>query len=509
VDLVSLLLVLAFCLVGALIAYGADLLGRHLGKKRLSIFGLRPKYTAVLVATTAGFLLPMLTMGVLGLVSRDVRIILAEGSRAAAERDRKAAELREVNVRLEAAAGETRRVEAELRGRTAELDRAGLTLAERNEELRTRRAEIDALQSQTARLRRTVADVRAQIAVERLRLVQLQGSYDRLRVTFEETNTSFAVLLGQIRDANEHSQQLGLEAQRLEREILTGEERFAEVQQRERRARDELETTSRAFDALQQQFDEERLRSARDLELARLDLDRLRVEAASLVAVTQALGASMDFARTRPMIYRMGDELARLVEPGGATPDGAAAAVEALLRAARLEAQRRGAAPEGNLAAASLRDVTVGGRPVSAAEQEAQLVRQVQRSREPVVLLAHAIWNAYEGESVPLRVQVRPNPLVYTQGAVLAETRVDEGLSEAAVLERLSRLVTEQVRPRDLRDGLIPAAGRAEPLGEVTHAVVLQVVQEVTTAGRPVRIVAVAAADTRAAEPLRLEFRVR
>jgi len=502
-------LVLAFSAVGGLIAYGADLLGRHLGKKRLSIFGLRPKHTAALLTTSAGVLLPLLTVGVLSLVSRDVRVILAEGSRAAAERDRKSAELVQVNQRLADGTRETQRVEGELTRRSGQLTLAEQRLANRNRELESRRQEIARLLNQTKALRQAVADVRVRVATAREQLGTLKGQYDTLQARFQRTTTSFTVLQRQVTDANEYSQRLGLESQRLERQIKDGENRFREVQAREQRAREELETTSKAFDELQQRFDEGRQQSARDLESARLELDRLKAESASLVAVTQSLSMSMDYARTRSMTYRLGDELARLTVPANSDATAASAAVSAVLRSARVEAQGRGAVAIEGQTAAGLRDVTIGGRPVSASEQEAQLVRQIQRSRVQLVLLANAIWNAYDGESVPLRVQARPNPLVFAKGTVLAEAKIDGSQPESAILEALSQLVTNQVRPRALREGLIPAAGRAEPLGQVSNTVVLQLVQEVRATGRTIRVVAVAAEDTRAADPLQLEFRIR
>jgi len=51
---IVILLLLALC---GFIAYIGDLLGRRLGKKRLTIFGLRPKHTAILLTVVTGVLI--------------------------------------------------------------------------------------------------------------------------------------------------------------------------------------------------------------------------------------------------------------------------------------------------------------------------------------------------------------------------------------------------------------------------------------------------------------------
>src|SRR3712207_8674593 len=50
----SILLLLALC---GFIAYIGDLLGRRLGKQRLSVFGMRPKHTAILLTIVTGALI--------------------------------------------------------------------------------------------------------------------------------------------------------------------------------------------------------------------------------------------------------------------------------------------------------------------------------------------------------------------------------------------------------------------------------------------------------------------
>ena len=70
--------VLVFVLVvmGGAIAYIGDKLGSKVGKKRLSVFGLRPKHTSIVVTIITGVLITSLTLGILALTSENVRLAL-------------------------------------------------------------------------------------------------------------------------------------------------------------------------------------------------------------------------------------------------------------------------------------------------------------------------------------------------------------------------------------------------------------------------------------------------
>lgn len=71
-------IILTFVLIimGGVIAYIGDKLGTKVGKKKLSIFGLRPKHTSIIVTIITGILITSSTLGVLALTSQNVRVAL-------------------------------------------------------------------------------------------------------------------------------------------------------------------------------------------------------------------------------------------------------------------------------------------------------------------------------------------------------------------------------------------------------------------------------------------------
>ncbi|MGE5558761.1 MAG: DUF3084 domain-containing protein [Bacillota bacterium] len=70
---VGIQVILMLILVGGSIAYLGDWMGSKIGKKRLSLFGLRPRYTSIVMTVITGIMIAVSTLIILSLVSSDVR----------------------------------------------------------------------------------------------------------------------------------------------------------------------------------------------------------------------------------------------------------------------------------------------------------------------------------------------------------------------------------------------------------------------------------------------------
>ena len=70
------MLIVVLVLTGGVIAFIGDRLGSKVGKKKLSLFGLRPKHTSILVTIITGILITTVTFGILAIASKDVRTAL-------------------------------------------------------------------------------------------------------------------------------------------------------------------------------------------------------------------------------------------------------------------------------------------------------------------------------------------------------------------------------------------------------------------------------------------------
>ena len=69
-------LMFLLAVMGGLIAYIADKLGSKIGKKKLSVFGLRPHDTSVLLTVLSGVLISLFSVGILAISSESARTAL-------------------------------------------------------------------------------------------------------------------------------------------------------------------------------------------------------------------------------------------------------------------------------------------------------------------------------------------------------------------------------------------------------------------------------------------------
>ena len=69
-------LIAALAVTGGAIAFIGDILGTKIGKKRLSIFGLRPRHTSNVITVITGILITTSTIGVMSVISENVRTAL-------------------------------------------------------------------------------------------------------------------------------------------------------------------------------------------------------------------------------------------------------------------------------------------------------------------------------------------------------------------------------------------------------------------------------------------------
>jgi len=151
------LLILALLVLGGILSTLGDRLGSRVGKARLSLFNMRPRRTAVVITVLTGSLISALSLGLMLLVSRQLRVGLFELDALQARLKTSREQLQASQKERQKARSETGRIEAEL---TIARERAN-TLRKELEPLQTQR---DKLESDRERLSRDIkvrdADIR-------------------------------------------------------------------------------------------------------------------------------------------------------------------------------------------------------------------------------------------------------------------------------------------------------------------------------------------------------------
>ena len=152
----TIVIIVALAVFGALAARLGDYLGYRIGRKRLSLFRLRPRTTGVVVGMVIGALVPLVTAGVAVLAHQTVR---------------------DAFFRLDKIREETRRAqdqrEEALQAKQGALRAAEQARAERDEA----REERDQAKAQSSQLTERVGILNQRLATVKQGLAALQGRH--------------------------------------------------------------------------------------------------------------------------------------------------------------------------------------------------------------------------------------------------------------------------------------------------------------------------------------------
>lgn len=88
------LLIAFLSVLGGMVAFLGDRVGMRVGRRRITLFGLRPKYTSILITIITGIVIVTATIAVLAVVSKDVRTALFEMKRLQSDLNNTRTELR-------------------------------------------------------------------------------------------------------------------------------------------------------------------------------------------------------------------------------------------------------------------------------------------------------------------------------------------------------------------------------------------------------------------------------
>ena len=131
-------LIVALLVLGGVLSTLGDRLGSRVGKARLSLFNMRPRRTAVVITVLTGSLISALSLGLLLLVSQQLRVGLFELDALQQKLRDGRRDLETANRERKEAREETLRIDAELR----QAQKRSITL----------RAELEPLQNERRRL---------------------------------------------------------------------------------------------------------------------------------------------------------------------------------------------------------------------------------------------------------------------------------------------------------------------------------------------------------------------
>ncbi len=171
--------------MGGIIAYIGDKLGSKVGKKKLTVFGLRPKHTSILVTIITGILIAATTLGVMTVTSRDVRTALfgmealkaelnnlsrdvqtknGELASMRSELESKTTEYNSVTAKIEETTNKLTEVSADLKNAIAQRDQAALALNKLQNNYSGVQKKLTGAQTEIDRLQKLKSDLESDVS---------------------------------------------------------------------------------------------------------------------------------------------------------------------------------------------------------------------------------------------------------------------------------------------------------------------------------------------------------
>jgi len=438
-----------------LIAYVGDALGRRIGRKRLTLFGLRPRKTAILFTVVTGMLIAGLTLGLTLLVSQDLRNRLLHYG--------------EIVTDLQAKATHA---EQQRRAASRNLDQARGALA-----LERRRTQDEQRQTAQALAARREAQAR-------LRQALAEAERAELRVT--ALGHDLAGARARVGQAQGKVAALTSQSERQRAEIQANQTRIAAQESEVRAAAKELANATRILNDTNQQLDQAR---------AQLRLAQERVQ--------EVLARELERLQSK-VVYHQNEEIARVAIPRNWTAEHIQTAVTAFA----LDLDRRAKAQ----GAAEYRPVGLCAVPVSQPEGTdvnrylARLSAAVAAQNRTVWLRAVVVFNTLRGDTVFYTFVVWPERVVFTANELLGSVELDGRRPEGELVQALRTLITEKVRPLAETRGMLPRLDGSPK--EIPPEVWLPALRRIAAAAGPVTVAVVATRDIGVDDPFAIEFRV-
>lgn len=179
-------IVAIIAIMGGAIAFIGDKLGTRIGKRRMSIFGLRPRHTSIIVTIVTGILIAAMTLGILSAMSSTVRTALFGMEQLRAQMSALNTEISQKNADLE-------KGRQELDSKTKELAAVNEQVQATDEELqRSREArdtmsqELETVQEAYQTADQKLAEANTDIASLEDTRKELEGHISNLQVTTKQ-----------------------------------------------------------------------------------------------------------------------------------------------------------------------------------------------------------------------------------------------------------------------------------------------------------------------------------
>lgn len=408
-------LILVLVLAGGAIAYIGDRIGMKVGRKKLSLFGLRPKYTSIIITIVTGILIAGCSLAILTIASSDVRTALFHMKEIQTA-------LATSEVRFQASQERLKEVEHEL---AAQEERAAyltdqIMLKEQeyealNQQLLEVAEQRDAAKLELDLARQEVAEVETKYAEMELQYERITADYDHLRTAYQEMEEAYKAVEARYQESlaryeatqadlaqtqselKKTTESLEIEKQRLEdmKEInRLFQARVEELKQTEEQMRKHMQVLTQEYDDL----------VARQNELIRLKQQELEITQNELERI-----------KSGNFVYQANEIMLATVIDGGKPRDEIREILILFLNRANQMALSRGTFGENQSKAVLVID----------SDHLQEVIDFLAENEGKYVVRILAANNTLAGEPIEVRLVCLPNVMIYRKGDVILTRDID------------------------------------------------------------------------------------
>ena len=491
-------ILLLFIVMGGLIAYLGDWLGRRMGKKRLRIGKLRPRHTATFFTVLMGMLIPLATTYGIVTQSAAVRQWIVQGPELVREKQALEGEIEKNQISLAVLENEAEDRQEQLTQIESMHDSAAKARDKAVLERNSERQRLETARTEIAAAERREAQVNARVSSLRKSEQTLLKNVTDLRSELDASEKSLLAAKQESTRLYEETEGLKQNSIDLTRQISELE---AERDRQAQRAEDARRDANEAEALMQRYFDR-----ILDLQRTISDLE------GTLIGAVEGIEA----VRTSSVVYRKDEELARMAIPAGLNEAQAREKIAEVTKIADVAARERGVRPDPSGRAAALeeriRRLPDGTLLTITVEDQIQaFVNEMVGQRQDLLLVMSSFYNYFSRDTtfVPLNLNIYPNRTVFDGGEKVAETIIDGGKSEEEILDAIILFLRNDVRTAAQEAGMIPVQGQDVSIGEITYTQMTDLVRRIRQRGGAARVIAEAAGTTKSADSLILRFRVQ
>ena len=179
------ILITVILIIGGLIATVGDRIGTRVGKKRLSLFNLRPKNTAVLVTILTGVGIAGSTLGILFLADDGLRKGVFELENIQKDLRRKRVQLKGAETQINQVTGELAQAKNQQAEAQKRLEDTNKYLQEANKKQKETQTQLNRTITQQARTQQQLRGTQSQLGQVVAQYQQVAGQYQQARAQLQ------------------------------------------------------------------------------------------------------------------------------------------------------------------------------------------------------------------------------------------------------------------------------------------------------------------------------------